>query len=142
MDTGILSLRFLWPSLADTLGRMDVALQVILKTTYPSYAYQWSGQDETPATTLWELWDAPKEGDGMNSRNHIMDGCVDAFLQEHLGGVRSASFAMEHASPSNKMLYAGYAHRVLLDASAISFDTPIRAASSVRQLNGKEVHLK
>lgn len=30
--------------------------------------------------SLWELWDAPKEGPSMNSRNHIMYGSVGAWF--------------------------------------------------------------
>ena len=33
--------------------------------TYPSFGYEILDADE-PATTVWELWDGPFEGPGMN----------------------------------------------------------------------------
>jgi len=42
---------------------------------------------EASATTIWELWDAPSEGPGMNSRNHIMFGSVGSWFYSSLGGI-------------------------------------------------------
>jgi len=87
LDTGIVGLRFLFDALS-SIGHSDAALEIILQETYPGFAFEWNNKLETHATTLWELWDAPLEGPGMNSRNHIMDGSVDAWLHRHVGGVR------------------------------------------------------
>lgn len=40
-----------------------------------------------PSTTLWELWDADRQGPSMNSRNHIMFGSVGAWFYRKLLGV-------------------------------------------------------
>lgn len=45
-------------------------------------------QEEVSATTLWELWDSPSEGPGMNSRNHIMFGSVGAWFYQFLAGIQ------------------------------------------------------
>jgi alpha-L-rhamnosidase len=86
LDTGIIGLKFLFDGLTDRLNRSDVALSIITQPGYPGYAWEWSGDNETAATTLWEVWDAPDEGPYMDSRNHIMDGSVDVWLQAHVGG--------------------------------------------------------
>jgi alpha-L-rhamnosidase len=39
------------------------------------------------ATTLWELWNTPLTGPGMNSRNHIMFGSIGAWFYSHLAGI-------------------------------------------------------
>lgn len=39
------------------------------------------------ATTIWELWNAPFEGSGMNSRNHIMYGTIGTWFYSHLAGI-------------------------------------------------------
>ena len=49
------------------------------RTDYPSYGFMITHLDE-PATTIWELWDSPTEGPGMNSRNHIMFGTVGSWF--------------------------------------------------------------
>jgi alpha-L-rhamnosidase len=43
-----------------------------------------------PATTIWELMDAPSEGPGMNSRNHHMYSSVGQFIVERYGGISQA----------------------------------------------------
>ena len=53
------------------LGRADVALSMLLRTDYPSFGYQVTNSLE-PATTVWELFDAPEEGGSMDSRNHVV----------------------------------------------------------------------
>jgi alpha-L-rhamnosidase len=36
---------------------------------------------------MWELWDAPMEGPGMNSRNHHMFASIGAWFYSHLAGI-------------------------------------------------------
>ena len=67
-------------------GRTDVALRMLARTDYPSYGFMITHPDE-PATTIWELWDSPTEGPGMNSRNHIMFGTVGSWFYKWLLGV-------------------------------------------------------
>ena len=43
---------------------------------------------DEPATTVWELWNAPESDPGMNSRNHIMFGSVSSWFFKHLVGIQ------------------------------------------------------
>ena len=46
---------------------------MLLQISYPSLGFQIRGEHgETPATTVWELWDVWKEDPSMASRNHIV----------------------------------------------------------------------
>ena len=83
--TGIVSTHQLYPVLSDN-GQHDLAVQLISTLTYPSYGYMFSNPYEN-ATTMWELWDAPNEGPGMNSRNHHMYASIGAWFYSHLGGI-------------------------------------------------------
>jgi len=90
LSTGILGTKYLLPALSE-IGRTDLALKIVSQTTYPSWAYMWTQTVETPATTLWELWDAPSSGPGMNSRNHIMYGSVGEWMYQYLAGIRQTN---------------------------------------------------
>ena len=60
-STGIIGMRFLHASLT-AAGNGSLAVDTLLQTSYPSFGYWFSGVDETPATTMWELPDAPSQG--------------------------------------------------------------------------------
>ena len=62
-------------------------MQLAQQTTYPSYGWMFTNVWEN-ATTLWELWDSPLEGPGMNSRNHIMFGSIGAWFYRDVAGVQ------------------------------------------------------
>jgi len=48
--------------------------------------------DVEPATSsLWELWDSPTEGPGMNSRNHHMFSSISAWFVRHVSGLTQVS---------------------------------------------------
>jgi len=83
--TGIVGVAQLFPVLSAN-GQHDLALKLAQQTTYPSYGYMFSNAVEN-ATTLWELWDSPNEGPGMNSRNHIMFGSIGAWFYRDVAGV-------------------------------------------------------
>ena len=85
VSAGIIGTAQLYPLLYDN-GYHDRALELITSSTYPSYGYMFNNPYEN-ATTLWELWNAPFEGPGMNSRNHIMYGSVGAWFYSHLAGI-------------------------------------------------------
>jgi len=85
LSTGIIGTRYLFPVLS-ALQQTSLAVTLITQPTYPSYAWMFMNPYEN-ATTLWELWDAPMEGPGMNSRNHIMFGSVGAWLYSDLAGI-------------------------------------------------------
>merc|ERR1719445_868186 len=83
LTTGIIGAKLLLPIL-HSLNATQLSLNLIkggdaANASYPSWA--WEGQNAMePATAVWELWDAPSEGDGMNSRNHHMFSSVSAYL--------------------------------------------------------------
>ena len=73
-------------------GRMDVALAMINKTTFPSFGYMVSNEYE-PSTTLWEKWGADNltKDQGDASRNHVMFGAISAWFWKHLAGITPAA---------------------------------------------------
>ncbi|UJR36737.1 hypothetical protein I4U23_029452 [Adineta vaga] len=85
VSTGIVSTAQLFPLLSDN-GQHDLAVELVSSVTYPSYGYMFNNPYEN-ATTMWELWDAPMEGPGMNSRNHHMFSSIGAWFYSHLGGI-------------------------------------------------------
>ena len=104
--TGILGTAQIYPLLSDN-GHHDLAVELVTSITYPSFGYMFNNPYEN-ATTLWELWNAPFEGPGMNSRNHIMFGSVGAWFYSHLAGIElTADFIVirpRMVSESNKHL--------------------------------------
>jgi alpha-L-rhamnosidase len=89
VTTGIVSTDKLYPVLSDN-GHHDLALELISSITYPSFGYMFNNPYEN-STTLWELWNTPLTGAGMNSRNHIMFGSVGAWFYSHLAGIDLSS---------------------------------------------------
>ena len=97
ITTGIIGCKFLFEVIDDILGIQGSQLSInMIKGydntsgtfgNYPSYLYE-SVNDLEPATAVWELWDAPNEGDGMNSRAHHMYSSVSTYLVENLGTIR------------------------------------------------------
>jgi len=81
LTAGFIGVKFLMPLLT-TLGRSDLAYDLAVQTTYPSWGYM----VERGATTLWELWQ-DKAGPAMNSHDHIMFGSVGAWFYNALGGI-------------------------------------------------------
>jgi len=97
LTTGILGTRYLFPLLT-TLKQHDLAITIATQITYPSYGYMFNNPYEN-ATTLWELWDAPFEGPGMNSRNHIMFGAIGAWFYRSLAGIKPNGLKVIEISP-------------------------------------------
>ncbi len=81
VTTGFIGLRYLMPVLTQ-LGDSDLAYDLAVQTTYPSWGYMVANG----ATTLWELWQN-KTGPSMNSHDHHMMGSVDGWFYEALGGI-------------------------------------------------------
>lgn len=112
LSTGILGTKYLLPALSK-FGRTDLALQLATQTTYPSWAYMWTQTVEAPATTLWELWNAPTGSPTMDSRNHIMFGSVGDWLYQSLAGIRQPESSTGYRQivfqppPSNVLLFSG-----------------------------------
>ena len=88
-SSGIIGIIYVLPVIAES-GRADVALEMLLQDTFPSYGFMIKGgaNGYEPATTLWELWDTDTGSADMDSRNHIMFGSVGGFFYRYLLGVR------------------------------------------------------
>ena len=84
-SVGIIGMKHVGRALTST-GNSYTAINITLQTDYPSFGWTFEHPDE-PATTLWELWNGPSEGPGMNSRNHIMMGSVGAWLYTDVAGI-------------------------------------------------------
>ena len=79
--TGFIGVKFLMPALT-AIGRSDLAYELAVQTTYPSWGYML----KRGATTLWELWEE-KTGPSMNSHDHAMFSSVGAWFYQALGGI-------------------------------------------------------
>ena len=82
LSTGFLGTPFLLFVLADH-GRSDVAYQLLLNETYPSWGYMLS----KGATTWWERWNGDTGDPGMNSYNHYAFGSVVAWVYRYVAGI-------------------------------------------------------
>jgi alpha-L-rhamnosidase len=84
LTTGIIGTKYIM-ELLTRMGNSDLAYDIAVQTTYPSWGYM----IENGATTLWELWQK-REGPSMNSHNHPMFGSVGAWLYKALAGLTMA----------------------------------------------------
>ena len=98
LTTGIVGVAQLFPVLSAN-GHHDAALFLAQSTTYPSYGWMFSNSVPEIATTLWELWDSPMEGPGMNSRNHIMFGSIGAWFYRDVAGINLEGLELVNIRP-------------------------------------------
>ncbi|KRA48833.1 hypothetical protein ASD80_17135 [Devosia sp. Root635] len=87
LQTGFLGVRHLCPVLS-AIGRDDLAMDLLLKDTYPS----WGFSIRHGATTIWERWDGwtPEKGfqsASMNSFNHYAYGAVGEWIWSRIAGI-------------------------------------------------------
>lgn len=84
LGTGFLSTGELLPVLVEA-GRADVAYELLLQRTAPSWLYM----VDKGATTIWESWEGIDEaGSAHDSLNHYSKGTVLRFLHEYTLGLR------------------------------------------------------
>ncbi|RDV09997.1 alpha-L-rhamnosidase [Arthrobacter sp. RT-1] len=84
VGTGFLSTGDLLPVLVEA-GREDVAYELLLQRTAPSWLYM----VDKGATTIWEAWEGiDEEGNAHESLNHYSKGTVLRFLHEYTLGLR------------------------------------------------------
>lgn len=84
--SGIIGIKYAMEVLS-SYNRGDVALDLALQTSYPSWGYMVNSRYE-PATTVWELWESDTAGPGMNSRNHHMFGSISGWFYKHVAGIQ------------------------------------------------------
>jgi alpha-L-rhamnosidase len=87
LSTGFVGSGLLNPTLT-AVGRTDVAYQLLMTDTYPSWLYP----IRQGATTIWERWDGWTkdkgfQDPGMNSFNHYSFGAVGQWLYSTVGGI-------------------------------------------------------
>ncbi|EDM35463.1 rhamnosidase A [Pedobacter sp. BAL39] len=90
LTTGFLGTPYLCHVLS-RFGYTDVAYQLLLQESYPSWLYP----VKKGATTIWERWDGIKE-DGtfqtvsMNSFNHYAYGAIGDWMYRNMAGIKPA----------------------------------------------------
>ena len=91
LTTGFLGTPFLLFTLAKE-GRSDVAYQLLLNQTYPSWGYMLS----KGATTWWERWNGDSGDPAMNSFNHYAFGSVVAWVYRSVAGIDAGAPGFKH----------------------------------------------
>jgi alpha-L-rhamnosidase len=87
LTTGFLGTPYLCEVLT-RFGYDDIAYQLLLQKTYPSWLYPVT----MGATTIWERWDGQKpdgtfENPGMNSFNHYAYGAIGDWMYRKMAGI-------------------------------------------------------
>ena len=82
LTTGFLGTPFLLSALEEQ-GRADVAFDLLLTSTYPSWGYM----VDKGATTWWERWNGDTGDPAMNSYNHYAFGSVMAWVYRRVAGI-------------------------------------------------------
>ena len=107
------------PTLTE-IGRSDLAWQLVLTNTYPS----WLFSVKNGATTIWERWDGwtPEHGfqdSSMNSFNHYSLGSVGAWLYSGAAGIQP-----DDAGPGYKHFFLAPQFTSRLSNVKATFDSP------------------
>jgi alpha-L-rhamnosidase len=102
------------------IGRPDLAWELVLTNTYPS----WLFSVKNGATTIWERWDGwtPERGfqdSSMNSFNHYSLGSVGAWLYSGAAGIRP-----DDTSPGYKHFILAPQFTARLTHVKATFDSP------------------
>jgi len=108
------------------IGRPDLAWELVLTNTYPS----WLFSVKNGATTIWERWDGwtPERGfqdSSMNSFNHYSLGSVGAWLYSDAAGIRP-----DNASPGYKHFILAPQFTTRLKHVRATFDSPYGVIAS------------
>jgi alpha-L-rhamnosidase len=82
LTTGFLGTPFLLSVLQEH-GRTDIAYDLLLTSTYPSWGYM----VDKGATTWWERWNGDTGDPAMNSYNHYAFGSVMAWVYRSVAGI-------------------------------------------------------
>lgn len=136
LRTGFLGTPYLI-SVLDERGYHDLAYDLLLKETYPSWFYSIN----QGATTMWERWNSYSHSDGfgnagMNSFNHYAYGAIGQWMYERVAGL----------APDPKQ--PGYKHLIFkplidgpLTSAKAELETPYGTASSAWTKSGDSAQL-
>ena len=130
VGTGFLTTPFLLPVLADH-GRVDVAYDVLLQTSPPS----WLAMVDAGATTIWENWGDLDSNDG--SLNHYSKGAVVTFLHRYVAGLRPIPDAVAYRRFRVRPMPGGG-----IDHAAARLVTPRGEIDLRWSLRGTDFHLE
>jgi len=123
LSTGFLGTPFLCHVLTQN-GYNDVAYDLLLQETYPSWLYP----VKMGATTIWERWDGQKtdstfQDPGMNSFNHYAYGAIGDWMYRVSAGI-------DNASPGYKEIMIQPSLTKKLNFSKASFESPYGTIAS------------
>jgi len=131
LSTGFLGTPFLCHVLTLN-GYTDVAYDLLLQETYPSWLYP----VKMGATTIWERWDGQKtdstfQDAGMNSFNHYAYGAIGDWMYRVSAGI-------DTRTPGYKNLLIHPRISGIMEFSKASFESPYgTVASGWERKNGK-----
>ncbi len=134
LTTGFVGVGLICPTLAQ-IGRSDLAWQLLLTDSYPS----WLFSVENGATTIWERWDGwtPEKGfqdSSMNSFNHYSFGSVGAWLYSGAAGIE-----LDEAHPGYKHFSLRPQFTSRLTRVAATLDSPYGLIASAWYTQDKRV---
>ena len=117
------------------IGRSDLAWQLVLTNTYPS----WLFSVKNGATTIWERWDGwtPEKGfqdPAMNSFNHYSLGSVGAWLYSSAAGIQP-----DDTSPGYKHFFLVPQFTSRLSYVKATFDSPYGMIASSWRIEKDQV---
>lgn len=110
ISTGFLGTPYICHVLSDN-GYTDVAYDLLLQETYPSWLYP----VKMGATTIWERWDGIKpdstfQNAGMNSFNHYAYGAIGDWMYRVVAGINPDKPGYKHIlirpQPDTRLEYA------------------------------------
>jgi alpha-L-rhamnosidase len=131
ISTGFLGTPYIAHELSRA-GYTDVAYDLLLQETYPSWIYP----VKMGATTIWERWDGQKtdstfQDEGMNSFNHYAYGAIGDWMYRISAGI-------ETMEPGYKKLIIQPHPTARLSFAKASFESPYgKVASGWERKNGK-----
>lgn len=107
LTTGFLGTPYLCHVLS-RFGHSDVAYQLLMQKTYPSWLYPVT----MGATTIWERWDGIKpdstfQTPSMNSYNHYAYGAIGDWMYRNIAGLNASDSALAYQQSVIKPLLGG-----------------------------------
>lgn len=137
LRTGFLGTPYIVRVLDET-GYADLAYELLLKETYPSWFYSIN----QGATTMWERWNSYSRDQGfgdatMNSFNHYAYGAIGQWMYERVAGL-----APDPARPGYKHFFVRPLVGKQLTAARAELETPYGKASSSWVKQGAKVVLQ
>jgi alpha-L-rhamnosidase len=134
LTTGFVGVGLICPMLTQ-IGRSDLAWNLVLTNTYPS----WLFSVKNGATTIWERWDGwtPEQGfqdSSMNSFNHYSLGSVGAWLYSGAAGIRP-----DDASPGYKHFFLAPQFTTRLSHVKATLDSPYGVIASGWRIEKNQV---